>query len=885
MVENPFPDTAGAGRPRLLPRLPEEPTDGVDVAAVPNPVPESTLGDAGLGARLRGPARVARAFLAAGAPAPRQVADESLLILPIGPQTLAGLDADTVRVFRVDAGSGEYRPVWNSGVNKEMDFVWAKVRGEGTYVPLGLPRDPILRDALHRFSVRRRFDDLDDDDSVRELFEAELGPFLDEEDEELTEARTLVARLEWTAGARDLRPDEVRRGDGGHPAPFPLPGDAAPDQFRERLRNVVITARGLPEEVLFDPPDVGRPEVGQPLARTGMARVVERARSRLPRDVRALARLQDDDWWMYQGDEAHTGAVRGPSGITSTTVGRMTLFRKVSVTGPVNSIPVVADGKVYVGTTWFRSTGGGTLYKIDLSTGTVEATFTPPGTAFYPISGIGSSPAVVGGRVYISTVYGRVFCLDAGNLGLIWMQDLKVADAARRQPVNNPEGDCWASPLVVNDRVYVASGEGESANPFGFVWCLDAATGLVVWVYCTCKFENPTAAGNENRPNVLPRSAAISDPLPAWATAAGFSLHDDPPHKGAAPWSSCAYDRVLNRIYIGTGNSRPDNPLPDDRYASGVIALDATTGEFRGFHQPLQSDSYRPNDKDVDVPCPPTVFERDGTRVVAYGSKNGSFFLCDADTMQVLPNGRRQLLPKDEVTGGRIHTVDPTGGVSPNIAAQDSWAGENKWGVMASAAVDRDRGHLYVGLGGYSGLDDPAVTPFVRALDWNDLSDAWPTTVQSVTRDGITYSVRKYANATPPVYTSREAGLGSPAVCNDVVFVPSHRIGLYAMDADTGLALWSAPGLPAGGWPNYCLGPAVYGDHVVVGAGEGVYLYRLEPTRPPVPPLDRTTTPVPQELTPPTPPPGPLPDLLSAVREVVRQELAARDVLEREERR
>jgi outer membrane protein assembly factor BamB len=573
---------------------------------------------------------------------------------------------------------------------------------------------------------------------------------------------------------------------------------------------------------------------------------------------------------MYQGDEAHTGAARGCSSITSTTVGRMTLFRKVPVDGPINTIPVVVDGKVYVGTTRFSETGG-RLYKIDLLTGTVEATFTPTGTAFYPISGIGGSPAVVGGRVYISTVYGQVYCLDAATLGLIWMQDLKVAGAARRQPINNPDGDCWPSPLVVNGRVYVASGEGESETPFGFVWCLDAATGLVVWVYCTSKFVDPDAAGNENKPNVIPRSAAVSDPLPAWATAAGFSLHDDPPHKGSAPWSSCAYDRVLDRIYIGTGNSLPYDPLPDNRYASGVIALDATTGEFRGFHQPLQSDSYRPNDLDIDVPCPPTVFERDGTRVMAYGSKNGSFFLCDADTMEVLPNGRRQLLPKDEATGGRIHTVDPTG---RDIPTQDEWAGENRWGVMASAAVDRERGQLYVGLGGYGGIDDPAVTPFVRALDWNDLSDAWPTTVQSVTTGGITYSVRKYANATPPVYTSREAGLGSPAVCNDVVFVPSHKVGLYAMDTQTGLCLWSAPGLPTGGWPNYCMGPAVYGDSVVVGAGDGVYLYRLRPRRPLVPALERPAVPV----TPPAPAPVATPDLLAAVRDVVRQELAARDI-------
>jgi hypothetical protein len=268
---------------------------------------------------------------------------------------------------------------------------------------------------------------------------------------------------------------------------------------------------------------------------------------------------------------------------------------------------------------------------------------------------------------------------------------------------------------------------------------------------------------------------------------------------------------------------------------------------------------------------------------MAYGSKNGSFFLCDADTMQVLPNGRRQLLPMDEVTGGRIHTVDPTG---DDIATQDEWSGENRWGIMASAAVDRDRGHVYVGLGGYGGIDDPAVTPFIRALDWNDLSDVWPTKVEPVTTGELTYIVRRYTNATPPVYTSRQAGLGSPAVVNDVVFVPSHKVGLYAMDADTGLCLWSAPGLSTGGWPNYCMGPALYGDHVVVGAGDGIYLYRLDPQRPLASPLEPIAgaAPAPPVAAPSTPRTEPSPDLLAAVREVVRHELAAKDVLEKETR-
>ncbi len=58
----------------------------------------------------------------------------------------------------------------------------------------------------------------------------------------------------------------------------------------------------------------------------------------------------------------------------------------------------------------------------------------------------------------------------------------------------------------------------------------------------------------------------------------------------------------------------------------------------------------------------------------------------------------------------------------------------------------------------------------------------------------------------PPLYTTpNEAGLGSPAVVNDVVLVPPSKPGLYALDADTGLCLWSATGLSG----TYVLGPAV----------------------------------------------------------------------------
>jgi outer membrane protein assembly factor BamB len=167
-----------------------------------------------------------------------------------------------------------------------------------------------------------------------------------------------------------------------------------------------------------------------------------------------------------------------------------------------------------------------------------------------------------------------------------------------------------------------------------------------------------------------------------------------------------------------------------------------------------------------------------------------------------------------------IYSVAPTEG--PTLPPERPPVGENKWGVMGTPAVHPALGRLFVGLGGYVGIGDQDKTPFLRALDWDTLQDAWATTVGP---DGVA----RYTTTTPPMYRSREAGLSSPAVVNDVMFISTSKPALYALDTTTGLCLWSAPEIPAGDQnePTFALGPAVYGNYVVLGAWNNVYIYRL----------------------------------------------------------
>jgi hypothetical protein len=323
--------------------------------------------------------------------------------------------------------------------------------------------------------------------------------------------------------------------------------------------------------------------------------------------------------------------------------------------------------------------------------------------------------------------------------------------------------------------------------------------------------------------------------------------------KGCSVWGSIAYDAGLDRLYCPVGNGAPDGPAPTPGWSNGLLTLDAATGGFAAFFQIPPESNYRDSDIDVDVGASPILYTRpDGRRVVAVGCKNGSFFVLDAASLECL--AWRQLLPKfvhktdDEE---RIPTVDPhptddqanDNALDPKIANRQSDAenAENYSGIYSTAAVDPDTGRLFVGVGGnnYHAIApgiDTETTPFLRALDWMTLKDAWPTEQ----RPYLGNAIERYARSTPPLYANlNESGLSSPAVANDVVFMATTWVSVYAFSTHDGTLLFEdrlgqETGALNGGY-GYCMGPAVCGDYVVAGAlvfgGDGgvLRIYRLKP--------------------------------------------------------
>jgi PQQ-like domain len=530
----------------------------IEVSRAANPMADTTLGGLAEGVEVTGPDRF----------------PQIIVMFPVEPGTLDGIDKRTARVFRVDVGTRTWHPVWDSGVNAPAGYAWARVRRPGFYVLVGLPRDQVLLAVVRALAHRRKLlADADPGDRI-EQSKRIIDSFLGAPEAQVENLRFYLAQLESQSTAGALAPTDFEAGHGATRGAFPLPGHARLAEIRDRIRDLDLLAGGLPEERLFTPPEALR-AAGQPWplrsgAGTGQGEpTVSGTSAQLWNDLLTLpwwvfCWLWPRDWPMYHADTSHTGDAQGCSGIDSSTVSSLYPLSPVPLSGSVVSVPAIVGRKAYVGTSTGNS--GGALYRVDLPTASIDwqLPITGSGLGGYNSwgDGIGSTPAVYGGRVYFTSLDGKVRCIDADTpTATHWVTDLRHPDLAQNQPCDNsnPPVACWTSPLVVNGKVYVGCGLGEdapsppyvaSAN-FGFVYCLDAAHGHVRWLFCTNKFADVA----QNAPNDIPPSL-LAGPPPA-----GFSRHaSDPPSRGASVWSSPVYDPVLDRICVGTGNPNPDHP-------------------------------------------------------------------------------------------------------------------------------------------------------------------------------------------------------------------------------------------------------------------------------------------------------------------------------------
>jgi outer membrane protein assembly factor BamB len=157
-----------------------------------------------------------------------------------------------------------------------------------------------------------------------------------------------------------------------------------------------------------------------------------------------------ESWPQFGYDSANTGHAPANAG----PVGDMGEQWRFETGGPVYSWPAVVDGTVYVGSL------DGNVYGLDAESGSEEWRFATG-------EEVQSSPAVVDGTVYVGSLDGNVYGLDAGSGTEEWRFETGM--------------NVFSSPAVVDGTVYVVAGDvyGVAAGSGAEVWRFETADQML----------------------------------------------------------------------------------------------------------------------------------------------------------------------------------------------------------------------------------------------------------------------------------------------------------------------------------------------------------------------------------------------------------------------
>ncbi|MGD7069091.1 glucose/quinate/shikimate family membrane-bound PQQ-dependent dehydrogenase [Acetobacter sp. AAB5] len=262
-------------------------------------------------------------------------------------------------------------------------------------------------------------------------------------------------------------------------------------------------------------------------------------------------------------------------------------------------------------------------------------------------------------RIFLPTNDGRLFALnaDTGALCRGFGRD-GALDLTDGMPMRTPGFYEPTSPPVITSKVAIISGavtdNYSTHEPSGVTRGYDLYSGKLIWAF------DP---GNPN-PNELP-------------SATHHYVANSP-----NSWITSAYDARLNQIYIPTGVATPDiwggHRTPDqERYASGILALDADTGRKVWFYQTVHHDLW-----DMDVPSQPSLVDikqADGAVVPALyaPAKTGNIFVLDRRNGHLLVPAPEMPVPQGAAPGDHLSPTQPFSALTfrpkNNLTDADMW--------------------------------------------------------------------------------------------------------------------------------------------------------------------------------------------------------------------
>ena len=380
-----------------------------------------------------------------------------------------------------------------------------------------------------------------------------------------------------------------------------------------------------------------------------------------PVTAERLRSPEPHNWLMYRGRYAGWG-YSPLDQITARNVGTLKPVWTFStgVREGHESPPIVNDGRMFV------STPQNQVLALDAATGDLLWRYVRElPDDLQQLHPTNRGVALYDDKVYIGTVDTHVVALDAMTGEVVWEQEVEDYGVGYYITM---------APLVADGKVMVGTSGGELGIR-GFIAAFDTNSGNEVWR--THTVPSPDEPGNDTWPG------------DSWRTG------------GASVWVTATYDPELNQTYWGTGNPGPwigDARPGDNLYTNSVLALDATTGEIKGYHQYHHNGSW--DWDEIDSPLLIDV-ERGGRTIPAlvHPGRNGYLWLLERrangiDFVDAEPYVYQNVFTTiDQQTGRPAYDPEHTPGTGKRALFCPSLSGGKNW---PPAAFNPNTGLLYI---------------------------------------------------------------------------------------------------------------------------------------------------------------------------------------------
>ena len=285
----------------------------------------------------------------------------------------------------------------------------------------------------------------------------------------------------------------------------------------------------------------------------------------------------------------------------------------------LEATPIVVDGIMYTSGAW------GAVYALDAKTGKELWTYKPKVDPSYVRRSccdvVNRGVAVWEGKVYVGTLDGFLVCLDAQDGKVLWSADT-FTDRTKAYTITSP-------PQVAGGIVMIGN-SGSEFGVRGYVTAYDLKTGEEKWRF----FIVPGDPANKPESPEMEMAAKTWDPKSHWQSGGGGTV-----------WGESAYDPELNLLYVGTGNAAPypiwfRSPTGGDNlFLASILAINPDNGKLVWYYQTTPGEiwDYTATQNivlaDVDIDGKPR-------KVLMQAPKNGFFYVLDRATGELISAGK-----------------------------------------------------------------------------------------------------------------------------------------------------------------------------------------------------------------------------------------------------